>query len=911
MNPNLKAQMDKDLADFRASKGPQSGGGLRVQMDKDLADFRAGKDNTNQPQFNVAPIETREQKITRFNNESAVLDKKSKEANSALGMTKNFGKAFVGTVASSPIGLGKSLQKIYGNQSDTYTDQINQTGGIQANLLKQIRKNDAEGKDSTKLKQLYNEGDRNIQGLQGGLNQETTLPSTGKVVGELGGTALDLLTFGTYGKAKTAGMTFNKLAQKPTTLLQKASMINPVTRTLSKFTKQNVSNIAIGGGVGYATDVTQGLQNDEENPYALGFGSLIGGGIPALSKGTASIKNTFGKQGKINKVVEKRGQAIDQLNKYKILSTANEKATGRGIDIKDTLSRTDVLSGAVDTTGTISTKFEGGAIEQYTKMHINKNEAIVSQALQKEGRFVNPDIVQKYLTEKVKNSGLQGRSLSKALANIDGEIEGYRIFANQNGQIPVEVIHKAKADKYSNINFMTDAEKQKYEKTIAQGLKEIVEKNTDSIDVRKVNEELSKHFAVVNYLEKLDGKKVDGGKLGKYFAQTLGAYVGGMVGGPLGAVAGAEVGGRTKGVMMSRAFKGKTGGTMPEGASITQAKEYLGKESLQLPQSNKVGNRYIPQSTTITNTINDIPKIIPPAKKLSNPNVDKSLPRKRGQDGMIRIGGVKATNIHPEDANVMKKIVETPKITDLNNNNYRNLESLSERFNISIDKPFPQIKKAFDDVLSGKTKVKGTLLPGSLKKPLPIAKTSSAKDAIAKGMTEEEFIKGQRGTEIVDSPFQKNKISSVYHQTNPQSARIIIFADTENRGLNVSTLPELALGQKGNGATIEFSTRRLSGIKIQKPGADFIESTQGKHPEYELTTAPPKLTPDVRTVTFDQPLSPKSERDFFGLRQDWKDTKKLLPNGKVKYLNPNHKTTTQLRAEYQSAMKGKTLPKKK
>lgn len=158
----------------------------------------------------------------------------------------------------------------------------------------------------------------------------------------------------------------------------------------------------------------------------------------------------------------------------------------------------------------------------------------------------------------------------------------------------------------------------------------------------------------------------------------------------------------------------------------------------------------------------------------------------------------------------------------------------------------------------------------------------------------EEFVNSRIGKEKVDSNFRRSNIDTVYHNTSPQSARNIVFADTVNDGLNVSTLPELALGQGGQGATIEFSTRRLDGGKIQKPGADFIEATQGKYPEYSLRNAPSKLTPDVKSVTFDQPLSSKGEQNFFGNQQNWKDTKQILPDGKVKYSNPNYKDQSQL-----------------
>lgn len=84
-----------------------------------------------------------------------------------------------------------------------------------------------------------------------------------------------------------------------------------------------------------------------------------------------------------------------------------------------------------------------------------------------------------------------------------------------------------------------------------------------------------------------------------------------------------------------------------------------------------------------------------------------------------------------------------------------------------------------------------------------------------------------------------------------------------------------------------MDTAKLSGNKINKPASGFIESQTGLSPEYRITDAPSNLNPFVKSVVFDKPLSPKGERFFFGLRDNWKATKELLPNGKIKYTNPN------------------------
>ena len=75
---------------------------------------------------------------------------------------------------------------------------------------------------------------------------------------------------------------------------------------------------------------------------------------------------------------------------------------------------------------------------------------------------------------------------------------------------------------------------------------------------------------MLGLLEKLDGKKVQGGKLGKYFAQTIGSIVGSHFG-PLGAIVGAELGGGIKGSLMSSTFGRAAGSQLEQSAAMQKA----------------------------------------------------------------------------------------------------------------------------------------------------------------------------------------------------------------------------------------------------------------------------------------------------------------------------------------------------
>lgn len=632
-------------------------------------------------QFKETPI-NRANKLARYQAEAAQAQRESEKANALLGrggMAANFGKALVSNLASSEVGLGKTIAKTFGNQMDTYTKAIEDTTTQQVNLLKLIREKKARGEDTTKQEGLYNEGEMQLKFLNEQLAQETNLPTTGKVLGQLGGTALDVFTAGTYGKAAKA-METGKLASKTTpvvaqtvanhltsskqildtlpaeqiaasggmpAILQRAQTnivdqlktqgmanaakqvgkINPaqfanvddfaravqlaLPQQLSQavrgaitavspelgaiatqkaggiLTAQGAANIAKGAGIGYGYDVTQGLQGargeDRTGGAAFipGAGTALGAAIPTISETVKSVQNFRSPDVKVQKIIDSRSKELDKLDSYSTLSKQIEKGKERGIDIKKMLANTDVLQNAVDDTGRITTRGEGNAIDLYTRQFVDGNEDLVSKALKKEGVSISPQILETRLKKAIDNAGIEGEALVSAQNKLKRELAGYARRANPNGSVPLSVIHDAKIDKYSDINFMTEPQKQKYARAVAETLKEIVEDYTKAVDVKDINRELSKHYSVLGYLEKLDGKRVEGGKLGKYFGQTIGAVVGSHFG-PLGAVVGAEAGGRIKGASMARTFKGTTGIKPKEAEAFTKATEYLKKKPLEL-----------------------------------------------------------------------------------------------------------------------------------------------------------------------------------------------------------------------------------------------------------------------------------------------------------------------------------------
>lgn len=279
----------------------------------------------------------------------------------------------------------------------------------------------------------------------------------------------------------------------------------------------------------------------------------------------------------VQNLIEKRTAELNKLDsQYAQLRKASGFQEDGGIASRTRIASTDVLDGAVDDTGTIRTMQPGGAYEQYKAMTLDNAEQVVRKNLAQEGGVTPLDEVQIRLNQKVMDSGLEGADLKVALNNVKKEISGLKLRADEQGNIPNTILQDAKINTTKNINYQTPPEIQTFRKAVAEGYRETIEKNS-TFNVKEVNAELSKYLQDLDFLKRLDGRKVQGGKLGKYFAHisgnivggAVGSAVGGTIGTAIGTVVGGELAGKIKGSALSRTFKGA--GMIPEKNPVIEA----------------------------------------------------------------------------------------------------------------------------------------------------------------------------------------------------------------------------------------------------------------------------------------------------------------------------------------------------
>ena len=341
--------------------------------------------------------------------------------------------------------------------------------------------------------------------------------------------------------------------------------------------------VGVSLGQGLSRVAQAGVEDPLLLPSLLYVPTKLGGKTDAISKfakpvtrgADTSLRN-------ITKGEDPIAQAERELykveNSYVTTRKANEFSQDAGSASRQRIVRSGVLNGVVDDTGSIRTKEPGGAVDRYTKQTVDGVEDVVKLNLLREGTTINLKQIERALKVEIARSGLEGGDLISALNGVKKEVAGLRLRSDSLGSVPIVKIHEAKINTTKNINFNTPPETKTYRKAVARAYKQLVE-DSAQFNVREVNAELSKYYDDIERLERLDGRKVKGGKLGRYTAQIAGNIAGGAVGGAVGGLPGAAigtiVGGETasfvKGKMMAGTF-GKVKGNVPENQILNQAK---------------------------------------------------------------------------------------------------------------------------------------------------------------------------------------------------------------------------------------------------------------------------------------------------------------------------------------------------
>lgn len=498
--------------------------------------------------YEVEPVQQDQKaKIAQAQAEAETLRVASEKDNSLLGMTKNFGKAFVENIAPSEVGLGKTISKI-ASDPNALLEQHQSLINSNMTLRKTIAKRQAAGQDVTALMRGYNSTQDLIDELSGQIQDYSKeLPTTKAVLGQLGGTALDVLTAGTYGKAAGA-MKSGSLAPRASTLPTIISEVKNIAKKPSKIlSKEGLGKVAEGGAIGYGYDVTQGLQNGEESPYMPGFGTLLGAGIPIASRGVQATKNLGNKS-----------KAIDELEQTYTDLMSGTTPGKKKVDKLNT--KTEMLNRAGTEGRTPQrTLAEGGVIPKHSGTKLDTYEQAADyretvkplrdanrEALKEVGLATQPvplNTLEEIAVSNVRSQKNIDAGLADGLEKqVRGEFEKLRKAYGE--AIPLSKMDDIKSARWDEVfknKSLIDADRLRKDSdyAIAKAMQKNIEDvaaEAGHIEVAQLNREIGDRLEAAKFLEDLNGKTLKGGRVLKYVTTLIGSGLGDTI---LGKVAGA------------------------------------------------------------------------------------------------------------------------------------------------------------------------------------------------------------------------------------------------------------------------------------------------------------------------------------------------------------------------------------
>lgn len=468
---------------------------------------------------------------------------------------------------------------------------------------------------------------------------------------------------------------------------------------------------------------------------------------------------------------------FDIENKYVRTRSANDRLNDGGSESRRRIAQTVDLNQAVDEDGIVRTTVKGGVADQYFDQTLKGVEDVVRRNLVNEGASINIEELRRMMTTRVYESGLEGADLLSAVNKIEKELRGATLRGNALGNIPLQNIQDLKINSTKNINYEKPTV-QTYQKTIASVYKDAIERKSN-LNIKQVNSELAKFYGDLERIKRLDGKRVKGGRLGRYSAGLAGNVVGagaGMFGGAAGAVIGGVMGGEIASFMQGRAMANTFPRNRRAGAPSNDILDAAKKQAdegtavdLKTPDKPMGVPKDIPHNVETRKLERAIKKNVADQKKAIaikdytlvatlkqifqdlvarlNDEVQLIKDNMKSQGGFIGKGGPrdqrriesnnrqmkndattankntaidsskadapspsnKVINIHPEDQVIMENFITSARLKEvLPANQEVMVDKLMERWDINPDMDANKIANIFEDILSGKRKVKST-----------------------------------------------------------------------------------------------------------------------------------------------------------------------------------------------------------
>ncbi len=304
------------------------------------------------------------------------------------------------------------------------------------------------------------------------------------------------------------------------------------------------------------------------------------GAIPEVAPKTPTIPP------ETQNVINTRTQGLQGVaDRYVSVSNAVDAAKGKGFSPLEDIASDDRFIPEIDKSGTIDASKAIKNLNDYVKPIAQAERA----AIEAEGKSVSYDAFQKSVFDELNSSSLRerGASYDTIQSRVAKDLEVYKREFAKEGTIDLTKLDDIKDAKYRIANWNNE-DAQIADKIVARAARETIINNVENADIKALNDKMSQYYSARDVLDAMDNKKVQGGRLGTYFARTIGSIVGSHFG-PLGGIVGAGAGDLIQGAMMKGKFGPQNAGINLEAPEILKStKESLSTPPLQLKSQNPV-----------------------------------------------------------------------------------------------------------------------------------------------------------------------------------------------------------------------------------------------------------------------------------------------------------------------------------
>lgn len=321
----------------------------------------------------------------------------------------------------------------------------------------------------------------------------------------------------------------------------------PAITGLGKFGAKVASGAGVvGTGLvgGYLGDIASHASQGQTGSGILkpGLGTVLGGGLAGASLGAGALYNKFlGEQN----VVDRVQQAYeDASGATKTGIKGVSKTAAKGLEPNaEFLANAGIPPETQEINGRrVFTTGSDSASQKTLQNRVTALTNLRDSGIAQSGASINLDTIKQSMLSQAEKD-YSGSALISAKAQIEKELNAISIDPkfnlDQNGNLSAADVTKLKTyfKDQSDFDAATPSITRQVFRTMSNVTKNAVEDATSESgtpSVRGINKLIQQHLDAIDYLNKINGQTIKGGRLGKYLYEGVGATVGEGVGKALG-----------------------------------------------------------------------------------------------------------------------------------------------------------------------------------------------------------------------------------------------------------------------------------------------------------------------------------------------------------------------------------------